>query len=69
METWCIARRIQTTKKDLTSTMKYCITRNDGGNDDITSQSFDNYDDAYDLLGEVYGDIYCSDAANNADQP
>ena len=42
--------------------MKYIITRNDGVEDDITSQSFDNYDEAYELLEEVYGDICCSDA-------
>ena len=42
--------------------MKYRITRNDGGQDEITSQKFDNYDDAYDLLEEIYGDMCCSDA-------
>ena len=42
--------------------MKYCITRHDGRKDDITSYEFDNYDDAYELLEEIYGDICCSDA-------
>ena len=42
--------------------MKYSINRNDGEEDEITSQSFDAYDDAYDMLEEVYGDMCCSDA-------
>ncbi len=42
--------------------MKYLITRDDGEEDNITSQIFDNYDDAYDLLEEIYGDMCCSDA-------
>ncbi len=42
--------------------MKYTIIRNDGEEDDITSQSFETYDDAYEILEEVYGDICCSDA-------
>ncbi len=42
--------------------MRYLITRHDGEEDDITSQSFDNYDDAYELLEEIYGDMCCSDA-------
>ena len=42
--------------------MKYTIIRNDGEDDDVTSQKFDNYDDAYDLLEGIYGDICCSDA-------
>ena len=42
--------------------MKYRIIRHDGEEDDITSQEFDNYDDAYDLLEEIYGDMCCSDA-------
>ena len=42
--------------------MRYRITRDDGEEDDITSQSFDNYDDAYELLEEIYGDMCCSDA-------
>ena len=42
--------------------MKYRITRHDGEEDEITTQEFENYDDAYDLLEEIYGDICCSDA-------
>ena len=42
--------------------MRYLITRQDGEQDDITSLSFDNYDDAYELLEEIYGDMCCSDA-------
>ena len=42
--------------------MRYRITRDDGEEDDITSQGFDNYDDAYDLLEEIYSDMCCSDA-------
>ena len=42
--------------------MKYRIVRLDGKEDDITSQIFSNYTDAYDLLEEIYGDICCSDA-------
>ena len=42
--------------------MKYRIARHDGGEDHITSQAFDNYDDAYDLLEGIYRDICYSDA-------
>ena len=42
--------------------MKYQIKRIDGGNDDITSKSFQSYDEAYDLLAEIYEDLCCSDA-------
>ena len=42
--------------------MKYIIRRQDRKEDDITSQIFGNYDDAYDLLEEIYGDMCCSDA-------
>ena len=42
--------------------MRYRITRDDGEEDDITSQGFENYDDAYELLEEIYGDMCCSDA-------
>ncbi len=37
--------------------MKYRITRDDREEDDITSQGFDNDDDAYKLLEEIYGDM------------
>ena len=42
--------------------MIYKIVRIDGKEDDVTSQTFSNYDDAYDLLKKIYGDICCSDA-------
>ena len=42
--------------------MKYQIKRLDGESDDITTQSFQSYDEAYDLLAEIYEDICCSDA-------
>ncbi|WP_320667011.1 hypothetical protein [Prochlorococcus sp. MIT 1307] len=42
--------------------MRYLINSDAGEEDPITSQGFDNYDDAYELLKEIYGDMYCSDA-------
>ena len=42
--------------------MTYKIIRIDGKDDELTSQSFDKYSDAYDLLEELYGDLCCSDA-------
>ena len=42
--------------------MTYKIIRIDGKEDELTSQNFDNYSDAYDLLEEIYGDLCCSDA-------
>ncbi len=42
--------------------MTFRITRQDGEEDNITSQDFDNYDDAYNLLEKIYGDMCCSDA-------
>ena len=36
--------------------MTYKIIRIDGKEDELTSQSFDKYSDAYDLLEEIYGD-------------
>ena len=30
--------------------------------DEITQQSFNSYDEAYDLLEEIYSDVCCSDA-------
>ena len=42
--------------------MIYKIVRIDGKEDDITSQTFSNYADAYDFLDKIYGDICCSDA-------
>ena len=42
--------------------MIYKIVRIDGKEDDVTSQTFSNYSDAYDLLNKIYGDTCCSDA-------
>jgi len=42
--------------------MIYKIIRQDKESDDITVQSFNCYDDAYDLLEEIYSDVCCSDA-------
>ena len=42
--------------------MIYKIVRFDGKEDDVTSRTFSNYEDAYDLLDKIYGDICCSDA-------
>ncbi len=44
------------------NTLKYLIVRHDGLQDEITSNSFDNYDDAYCLLEGIYADLCCSDA-------
>ena len=48
--------------------MNYQIKRFDGENDCVTSQSFESYDDAYDLLANIYEDLCCSDADYN-DRP
>ena len=42
--------------------MKFKIKRDDGESDNITNQSFQSYDAAYDLLANIYEDICCSDA-------
>ena len=42
--------------------MIYKIIRQDKESDDITVQSFNCYDEAYDLLEEIYSDVFCSDA-------
>ena len=42
--------------------MTYQIIRLDKESDDITEQLFKSYDDAYDLLEEIYSDVCCSDA-------
>ncbi len=42
--------------------MKFSIRRLDGDEDHITSLEFDNFDDAYDTLAEIYSDLCCSDA-------
>ena len=42
--------------------MIFKIIREDKESDDITQQSFDSYDDAYDVLEGIYSDLCCSDA-------
>ena len=42
--------------------MTYQITRYDKESDDVTQKSFNSYDDAYNLLEEIYSDVCCSDA-------
>ena len=42
--------------------MIYKIIRIDGKDDKISTQSFEKYSDAYDLLEKFYGDLCCSDA-------
>ena len=42
--------------------MVFKITRIDGKDDKLTSQSFVKYADAYNLLDKIYGDLCCSDA-------
>ena len=44
--------------------MTYKLIRNYGKDDELTSQNFDKYSHAYDLLEELYGDLCCSDADN-----
>ena len=42
--------------------MNYQIKRIDGESDEITSQYFQNFDEAYDILEKIYKDLCCSDA-------
>ena len=42
--------------------MIYKLIRHDNAVDDLTNQSFDSFDGAYDVLEEIYADICCSDA-------
>ncbi len=42
--------------------MDYKIVRIDGKEDKLTSNSFSNYSEAYDMLKNFYGDLCCSDA-------
>jgi len=42
--------------------MIYKIIRHDKESDEITDQSFNCYDEAYDLLEGIYSDVCCSDA-------
>ena len=48
--------------------MSYQIKRIDGEIDEITTQSFQNYNEAYDMLANIYEDLCCSDADYN-DRP
>ena len=41
--------------------MVYKIIRIDGEKDNLTTQTFDKYLDAYDFLDKLYGDLCCSD--------
>ena len=40
----------------------------DGELDEIMTQSFQNYDETYNRLANIYEDLYCSDANYN-DRP
>ena len=42
--------------------MAYKIIRHDKESDEITEQSYSSYNEAYDLLEEIYSDVCCSDA-------
>ena len=42
--------------------MIYKIVRIDGKEDNVTSQTFSYYADAFNLLDKIYGDLCCSDA-------
>tara|TARA_Y100001968_G_C19141100_1_gene611455 strand:- start:150 stop:323 length:174 start_codon:yes stop_codon:yes gene_type:complete len=42
--------------------MKYILIRHDGEKDNVTDEVFSSYDEAYDLLENIYSDICCSDA-------
>ena len=42
--------------------MKFKIKRFDGIEDDITSNIYETFDDAYDVLDKIYSDVCCSDA-------
>ena len=48
--------------------MSYQIKIIDGEIDEITTQSFHNYDKAYDMLANIHEDLCCSDADYN-DRP
>ena len=41
--------------------MSYQIKRIDGEIDEITTQSFQNHDEAYDMLANIYEDLCGSD--------
>tara|TARA_B100001029_G_C14817901_1_gene315977 strand:- start:193 stop:381 length:189 start_codon:yes stop_codon:yes gene_type:complete len=42
--------------------MQFKIKRLDGESDEVTTQLFQNYNEAYDLLANIYEDVCCSDA-------
>ena len=44
--------------------MFYKINRIDGKDDELTQSSYKTYDEAYDLIDEVCGDLCCSDIEN-----
>ncbi len=48
--------------------MSYQIKRIDEEIDEITTQSFQNYNDAYNILANIYEGLCCSDADHN-DRP
>ncbi len=50
------------TRRIMKRTVIYRIKRNDGEEDKVTSHQFRNYDDAYDMLEDIYSDMCCSDA-------
>ena len=45
--------------------VSYQIKEIDWEIDEITTQSFQNYDEAYDMLANINEDLYCSDADYN----
>ena len=42
--------------------MIYKIIRHEKETEDITEQAFNCYEEAYDLLEDIYSDVCCSDA-------
>ncbi len=42
--------------------MTFRIRRYDGIDDEVTMQEIENYEQAYDILENIYSDICCSDA-------
>ena len=42
--------------------MIYKLIRHDNAVDNLTNKFFDSYDEAYDVLEEIYADSCCSDA-------
>ena len=62
---WIIKTYNHYTNKEWVS---YQIKRIDGEIDKITTQSFQNYDETYNMLANIYEYLYCSDANYN-DRP